>query len=160
MTTITADIKIEPGAEFSVELRSGSHRWHADEPTDVGGADTGPNPYELLLSSVAACTCITVSMYCRRKGWSLHSVSARYTHDRVHANDCDDCESEASGYIDRVQSQIFIEGDFRRRPAFPPGRHRPALPGAQDPRAGPVVHHRDRVRRLMTAGGDRPTAPL
>ena len=112
MTTITADIKIEPGAEFSVELRSGSHRWHADEPTDVGGADTGPNPYELLLSSVAACTCITVSMYCRRKGWNLHSVSASYTHDRVHANDCNDCESEASGYIDRVQSQIFIEGDF------------------------------------------------
>ena len=54
MTTITADVKIEPGAEFSVELRSGSHLWHADEPTDVGGADTGPNPYELLLSSVAA----------------------------------------------------------------------------------------------------------
>ena len=51
-------------------------------------------------------------MYCRRKGWALDSVSARYEHDRVHARDCDDCESDASGYIDRVRSQIFIEGDF------------------------------------------------
>ncbi len=112
MTVITADLKVEPGAEFTVELRAGSHRWHADEPVDVGGADTGPNPYELLLSSVAACTCITVSSFCRRKGWSLHSVSARYEHDRVHSRDCDDCENETTGYIDRVRSQIFIEGDF------------------------------------------------
>ena len=114
MTTITADLKVEPGAEFRVELRAGEHVWGADEPTDLGGGDTGPNPYELLLSSVAACACITVSMYCRRKGWKLHSISARYTHDRVHARDCEDCEAEAeaSGYIDRVRSQIFIEGDF------------------------------------------------
>ena len=112
MTTITADLKVEPGQEFSVELRSGSHTWNADEPADLGGSDTGPNPYEILLSAVAACTCITLSMYCQRKGWKLHSVSARFEHDRVHAQDCDDCEANASGYIDRVRSQIFVEGDF------------------------------------------------
>ena len=112
MTTITADLKVQPGQEFSVELRSGSHTWHADEPADLGGSDSGPNPYEILLSAVAACTCITLSMYCQRKGWKLHSVSARYEHDRVHARDCDDCEAEASGLVDRVRSQIFIEGEF------------------------------------------------
>ena len=155
MTTITADIKVEPGAEFSVELRSGSHLWHADEPADVGGADTGPNPYELLLSSVAACTCITVSMYCRRKGWSLHSVSARYTHDRVHANDCDDCESDTSGYIDRVRSQIFIEGDFDHDQRARLADIAPPLPGAQDPRPGHHLHHRGRVRGLTPEKGAR-----
>ncbi len=112
MTIVTADLKATTGAEYSVELRAGAHVWHADEPTDLGGGDTGPNPYEILLSSVAACTCITVSMYCRRKGWQLHSISARYEHDRVHARDCGDCEADASGYIDRIRSQIFIEGDF------------------------------------------------
>ena len=61
---------------------------------------------------MAACTCITLSMYCQRKGWKLHSISARFEHDRVHARDCDDCEADASGFIDRVRSQIFIEGDF------------------------------------------------
>ena len=112
MTTITADLEVEAGQYFAVELRSASHQWDADEPRELGGGDSGPNPYELLLSSVAACTCITLSMYCQRKRWKLHSISARFEHDRVHARDCDDCEADASGYVDRVRSQIFIEGDF------------------------------------------------
>lgn len=103
MTTITADLKNEPASELSVELRSGSRLWHADQPPALGG-DTGPNPCELLLSSVAACTAITVSLHCRRKGWEFDSVSARYEHDRLHARDRDDCESDASGCIDRVRS--------------------------------------------------------
>lgn len=108
MTTITADLT----TGFAVELRAGDHVWYADEPTDLGGTDTGPNPYELLLSAVGACTAITVSMYCQRKGWNLHSVSARYELDKVHAKDCEDCDDDAKGKIDRVRSEIFIEGDF------------------------------------------------
>ncbi len=108
MATITADLK----DGFAVELRNGTHVWYADEPDSVGGTDTGPTPYDLLLSSVAACTSITVSMFCQRKGWTLHSVSARYEHDRVHVDDCEDCEDETKGYIDRVRSHIFVEGDF------------------------------------------------
>jgi len=108
MATITADLH----EGFAVELRAGNHVWFADEPADVGGTDTGPNPYELLLSAVAACTCITVSMYCRRKGWALHSISAKYEFDRVHADDCEDCEDDETGRIDRVRSEIFIEGEF------------------------------------------------
>lgn len=108
MTTVTADLT----TGFAVELRAGDHVWFADEPESLGGTDSGPNPYELLLSSVAACTAITISMFCKRKGWELHSVSARYEFDRVHADDCDDCEADAEGRIDRVRSEIFIEGDF------------------------------------------------
>lgn len=108
MATITADLT----KGFAVEIRAGDHVWHADEPTDLGGTDTGPNPYELLISAVAACTCITVSMYCTRKGWDLHSISARYELDKVHADDCADCDDEEKGRIDRVRSEIFIEGDF------------------------------------------------
>jgi putative redox protein len=108
MPTITADLT----AGYAVELRAGNHIWHADEPTDMGGTDTGPNPYELLISAVAACTCITVSMYCQRKGWDLHSVSARYELDKVHAKDCEDCDDEEKGRIDRVRSEFFIEGEF------------------------------------------------
>ena len=108
MTTVTADLT----TGFAVELRAGDHVWFADEPESLGGTDSGPNPYELLLSSVAACTAITISMFCKRKGWDLHSVSARYEFDRVHADDCDDCEADAEGRVDRVRSEIFIEGDF------------------------------------------------
>ncbi len=108
MATVTADLT----SGFAVELRDGDHVWHADEPESLGGSDTGPNPYSLLLGAVASCTAITISMYCRRKGWDLHSISAHYEHDKIHADDCADCDDDASGYIDRIQSQIFIEGSF------------------------------------------------
>lgn len=105
---ITADLT----DGMSVRLTNGRHEWLADEPESAGGADTGPTPYELLLGALAACTCITVAMYCQRKGWALDNVSVEYRHDRVHADDCEDCESDATGYLDRVRSQIFIDGDF------------------------------------------------
>ena len=108
MATITADLT----SGFAVELRAGEHVWRADEPTDLGGTDTGPTPYELLMSAVAACTCITLSMYCQRKGWPLDSISARYEYDKVHADDCEECEDDGLGYIERVRSEIFIEGAF------------------------------------------------
>ena len=61
-----------------VDLTNGRHTWSADEPIEVRGTDTGPNPYELLLSSLAACTCITVALYCRHKRLALDSVTASY----------------------------------------------------------------------------------
>ncbi|KAA0235401.1 MAG: OsmC family peroxiredoxin [Actinobacteria bacterium] len=108
MATITADL-----TEGSVvEIRDGRHVWHADEPPKAGGTDVGPNPYELLLGSLAACTCITLALYARHKEIHLESVSARFHYDKVHADDCEDCEDDVSGWLDRVRSEIFIDGDF------------------------------------------------
>ncbi len=108
MPTITADLT----SGFEVEITNGSHKWRADEPLDLGGTDTGPNPYELLLGSLAACTAITLSMYAKRKEIALTSISAQYTYERVHAKDCEFCEEDDTGFIDTVSSQIFVEGDF------------------------------------------------
>lgn len=108
-TTITADLE----SGVAVELRSSTgHEWRADEPEDRGGGDTGPDPYELLLGALAACTSITIAMYCERKGWELEGVSATFSHDRVHAEDCEDCRDEQRGYIDHIDSDITITGSF------------------------------------------------
>ncbi len=109
MATITAEL--DEGMAVTLESDAG-HRWQADEPEEAGGSGTGPDPYELLLGSLAACTCITVKMYAREKGWALEAVSARYRHDRVHADDCDECDDDQSGYIDRVTGDLTITGDL------------------------------------------------
>jgi len=50
------------------------HHWLGDEPLAAGGADKGPTPTELLLSSLGACTAMTVRMYASARGWALTGV--------------------------------------------------------------------------------------
>ena len=66
---------VSDGAPYTVDLSDQSgHHWLADEPREAGGADAGPNPHQLLLSALGACTSITVRMYAARKGWALESI--------------------------------------------------------------------------------------
>ena len=108
MARVTA--QLESGT--AVRLSNGRHEWKADEPVELNGTDTGPNPYELLLGSLAACTCITLAIYCKHKGIKLDSVSAHYEFGRIHAKDCEDCDESEKGFIDRIESQIRIQGDL------------------------------------------------
>jgi putative redox protein len=57
------------------QIVAGRHRIAADEPTASGGSDAGPAPYELLLSSLGACTAITLRMYAGRKEWNLGKIT-------------------------------------------------------------------------------------
>jgi putative redox protein len=51
-----------------------SHEVTVDEPEDQGGADSGPDPQEMLAVSLASCVAITVEMYATRKGWNIGDV--------------------------------------------------------------------------------------
>jgi putative redox protein len=102
-TTVTT------GAGYATEIQAGGHELHADEPTDLGGTDTGPTPYELLISALGACTSITLRMYADRKGWPLERIEVRLSHDKIHARDCQDCES-ATGKIDVIEREIELYG--------------------------------------------------
>ena len=41
-------------AGFAQEITIGGHRLLADEPASVGGTDTGPGPYDLLLAALGS----------------------------------------------------------------------------------------------------------
>lgn len=109
---MSSTIEASLHGNLQVQITANGHAWLADEPIEVGGDDEGPTPYELLLGALAACTCMTIAMYCARKDWDLEGVSVRYHHDKIHAKDCEECEKEDEGYLDRVESQITISGRF------------------------------------------------
>jgi len=83
----------------------------ADEPESVGGRDTGPTPYGLLLASLGACVSMTLRMYANRKQLPLDRVSVRLRHEKIHARDCEECETE-TGKIDRIEREIVLEGEL------------------------------------------------
>jgi len=95
--------------KFQQEIMSGPHRFLADEPVAFGGLDSGPGPYDLLLASLGACTSMTVRLYAERKALPLERVTVRLTHNRIHAEDCENCETK-EGMIDRIDRTITLEG--------------------------------------------------
>ena len=95
---------------YQILLRTDDHAFLADEPPDAGDG-LGPNPYELLIAALGACTVMTVQMYARRKGWALEDVDAELSHERIHASDCEECD-EQEGYIERITLRLRFEGDL------------------------------------------------
>ena len=59
---------------YATEISSVTNTLIADEPISHGGTAKGFAPMELLASSLAACTCITLRMYADRKEWDLESI--------------------------------------------------------------------------------------
>ncbi len=64
-------------AKYACEITWRNGKFIADEPVKSGGADTGPDPYTLLLSSLASCTLITLRMYIDRKGWDIAHIGIK-----------------------------------------------------------------------------------
>jgi putative redox protein len=91
------------------EVKTNEHSLVADEPAALGGTNAGPTPYDYLLAALGSCAAITVRMYADRKEWPLESVMVWVDHGRIHAKDCEECETN-SGRIDRIELKLELEG--------------------------------------------------
>jgi uncharacterized OsmC-like protein len=94
---------------FRHSIRARQHTLTADEPASLGGTDQGPTPYDLLLAALGSCTAMTVRMYANRRGWPLEDVAVRLVHDRIHARDCEHCETQ-EGMLDHITLAIEMTG--------------------------------------------------
>ncbi len=110
---------------YATDILAGKHHLLADEPSSVGGTDAGPTPYDLLLSSLGACTGMTLRMYADRKKWPLKEIKVHLQHEKRHSADSRDCEMPTSK-LDHIDKVIEIHGDLdktqRERLLEIPGR--------------------------------------
>lgn len=106
---VVARIDDDPG--YTTEIKADIHHLIADEPEAVGGNDFGPDPYELLSSSLGACTAMTVKMYAKRKKWDLQEVTVHLNHFKKYSDDCADC-AEKPRKIDEFERCIEFKGDL------------------------------------------------
>ena len=89
---------------YGVDISVRRHNLTADEPIGLGGQDYGPDPFEILLSALGACTAMTVRMYADRKGWPLDRVSVRVV-QTVRAGG-------VGGAADRFERTVFLDGEL------------------------------------------------
>lgn len=90
-------------------VTSGPHRLLADEPVSVGGQDSGPGPYDFLLTALGACTSMTMRMYADRKALPVDRITVTLQHGKIYAKDCEECETR-EGMLDQIDRVIKIEG--------------------------------------------------
>ena len=96
-------------SSFTTEIRAGNHSLLADEPLSYGGADLGPNPYDLLNAALGACTSMTLQLYANRKKWPLKEAIVHLKHDKVYAEDCAVCD-EKNARLDRLSREVELIG--------------------------------------------------
>ena len=90
--------------------RALTHSSHAHEETKAaGGDDSGPGPYDFLLSALGACKSMTMRLYADRKSFPLERATVTLSHSKIYAKDCAECETR-DGMLDEIKVAIGLEG--------------------------------------------------
>lgn len=55
---------------------------------------------------------MTVLMYARRKDWPLEQVEVELQTYKIHARDCEDCESDPDARVDIIETSLLFTGEL------------------------------------------------
>ncbi len=96
---------------FQLDVQVGSSSFVVDEPVQVGGLGSGPNPYDLLSAALGACTLMTIRLYAERHSWPLEKVRLKVTHhrDSLQVKDRFVREIELTGPLDDMQRAKLLD---------------------------------------------------
>lgn len=99
-------IKASTDKPYTQEIVAGPYSLISDVSKDLGGEELGPNPHQLLLSSLGSCTSITVQMYAKRKGWNLDKVRILLKEEKVADPD------NPARTMPKIVREIELSGDL------------------------------------------------
>lgn len=114
---MTEEVTVTIGKEkYKTEVAINQHRIIADEPTELGGTDLGPNPIAFLLSALGTCKAMTMRMYADMKQWPLEGVEIQLSSEVVKSTQQQTtyirCTVKLLGDLDETQKgRIFKVGD-------------------------------------------------
>jgi putative redox protein len=94
---------------FSVSISAAGHSLTVDEPESLGGTNTGPSPFALLMASVGACSAITVVDAARERGLTVGRVQVKV---RLKQNKISNSAGDPDLSITEIRRSIEIEGDL------------------------------------------------
>ena len=99
-------VKTTDTEHYKQQIKAGKHSFVADIPIDKGGEETGPDPHELLLASLGACTSVTLQMYAKKKGWDLKHVTVDLTQEEI------DDPADQSKKLTKITRSINVDGNL------------------------------------------------
>ncbi|MFI4919868.1 MAG: OsmC family protein [Legionellales bacterium] len=104
-------VKESGSGKFTQEIIIGKHKLIADELLINGGNDTGPSPYDFLLSALGSCTSMTLRVYADFKKIPLQKTVVILKYEKIYIEDCSNCEDPKSK-IDHITRRIELHGDL------------------------------------------------
>ncbi len=102
----TVIVKSQQDLLYKQEIKAGPFTFLADAPARVGGKEEAPDPHQLLLASLGACTAMTLQMFARRRGWDLQAVSIELSESKT------DDPAQPGVHKSTISKDILLEGNL------------------------------------------------
>lgn len=95
--------------KYRTEITTENKSFFADEPAELGGADSAPAPPEYLMSALASCTAITLRMYADRKKLEVRKIKVQVTYSKEEFKSLFTVEVSFDGKMEKEQEKRFLD---------------------------------------------------